>query len=131
MRALLDTHIWLWGQLDPDRLGPSVRRRLDDTSTELWLSPVSVWETLVLADKGRLRLGPSPEAWVEERLRVTPMREAVLDRRVAVASRRVDLAHDDPADRFLAATAAVYDLTLVTADARLLESRSMQVLANR
>lgn len=130
MRALLDTHIWLWGHLDPDRLGPSVRRRLDDKGTELWLSPVSVWETLLLADKGRLRLEPSPEVWVEERLRVTPMREAVLDRRVAVASRRVDLAHDDPADRFLAGTAAVYDLTLVTADARLLASGSMQVLAN-
>jgi len=130
VRALLDTHIWLWGQLDPDRLGPSLRRRLEDERTELWLSPVSLWETILLAEKGRLRLEPSPEAWVEERLRITPMREAVLDRRVAVASRRVDLGHDDPADRFLAATAAVYDLTLVTADARLLASGSMQVLAN-
>lgn len=130
MRALLDTHIWLWSQLDPDRLGPRLRRRLDQASTELWLSPVSVWETLLLADRGRLRLEPSPVVWVEDRLRINPMREAVLDRRVAVASRRVDLAHDDPADRFLAATAAVYDLTLVTADARLLESKSMQVLPN-
>lgn len=130
MRALLDTHIWLWGQLDPDRLGPSLRRRLDSKDTELWLSPVSVWETLLLADKGRLRLDPSPAAWVEERLSASPMREAVLDRRVAFASRRVDLAHDDPADRFLAATAVVYDLTLVTADARLLASPSLRVLAN-
>lgn len=130
MRVLLDTHIWLWGQLDPDRLAPNVRRRLEGESTELWLSPISVWETMLLADRGRLRLEPSPEAWVEQRLRVTPMREAVLDRRVAVASRRVDLAHDDPADRFLAATAAVYDLILVTADTRLLASGSMQVLAN-
>lgn len=131
MRALLDTHIWLWAQLDPDRLGPTVRRHLDDPSTELWLSPISVWETILLADRGRVRLDPSPEAWVEQRLRATPMREAVLDRHVALASRRVDLAHDDPADRFLAATAAVHDLTLVTADARLLAAKSIQVLANR
>ncbi len=131
MRALLDTHIWLWSQLEPDRLGSSVRRKLDDAATELWLSPVSVWETLLLAEKGRISLAPSPAAWVEARLMEIPMREAVLDRRVALASRRVELAHDDPADRFLAATAAVYDLVLVTADSRLMGCPSMQVLANR
>jgi PIN domain nuclease of toxin-antitoxin system len=45
-------------------------------------------------------------------------------------SRAIDLAHQDPADRFLAATALVYDLTLVTADARLLRSRRLATLAN-
>ncbi len=130
MRALLDTHMWLWCMLDPERLGARVRQQLVDHGTELWLSPISIWETLLLADKGRLRLEPSPEAWVEARLRVTPMREAVLTRRVALASRRVELAHDDPADRFLAATAVVYQLTLVTADTRLLACPSMQVLGN-
>jgi PIN domain nuclease of toxin-antitoxin system len=131
LRALLDTHIWLWSQLEPERLVPVVRDRLDDYSTELWLSPISVWETMLLADKGRVRLAPTAEAWVQERLRHVPMREAVLDRRVALASRRLDLAHEDPADRFLAATAAVYDLVLVTADSRLIDCPSMQVLANR
>lgn len=130
MRALLDTHIWIWSQLEPERLGPEVRQRLQDPTTELWLSPVSVWETLVLAEKGRLRLSPTPVAWVEGRLTAAPVREAVLDRRVAVASRRVELGHDDPADRFLAATAAVHDLTLVTADSRLLACPSIDVLAN-
>ncbi|MEX1257878.1 MAG: hypothetical protein WEG36_09685 [Gemmatimonadota bacterium] len=35
-------------------------------------------------------------------------------------SHRVRKLHADPADRFLCATASVYDLPLVTADARLL-----------
>jgi PIN domain nuclease of toxin-antitoxin system len=39
--------------------------------------------------------------------------------------------HDDPADRFLAATADVYDLTLVTADDRLLRGKGFKTLANR
>ena len=43
----------------------------------------------------------------------------------------IDLPHQDPADRFLAATARVYDLTLVTADERLLGSRRIATLANR
>jgi len=37
----------------------------------------------------------------------------------------------DPADRFLAATAQVLDLTLVTADERLLGLRNIKSLANR
>jgi PIN domain nuclease of toxin-antitoxin system len=39
--------------------------------------------------------------------------------------------HQDPADRFLAATASVYDLTLVTADSRILEGSGYTTLANR
>jgi PIN domain nuclease of toxin-antitoxin system len=45
---------------------------------------------------------------------------------VAVESRAIRLPHQDPADRFLAATARVHDLALVTADARLLECPDIQ-----
>lgn len=131
MRLLLDTHIWLWSTLEPERLAEPVQRHLEDADTELWLSPVSVWETLLLADRGRVRLDPSPVDWVGRQLAATPMRDAPLTREVAIESRRVDLGHPDPADRFLAATAAVYDLILVTADRRLMDCPSMQVLANR
>jgi len=131
VRLLLDTHIWLWSTLEPERLAEPVQRHLEDADTELWLSPVSVWETLLLADRGRVRLDPSPVDWVGRQLAATPMRDAPLTREVAIESRRVDLGHPDPADRFLAATAAVYDLILVTADRRLMDCPSMQVLANR
>jgi PIN domain nuclease of toxin-antitoxin system len=43
----------------------------------------------------------------------------------------VRLPHQDPVDRFLAATAIVYELTLVTADERLLRARGVPLLANR
>jgi PIN domain nuclease of toxin-antitoxin system len=49
---------------------------------------------------------------------------------VAIQSRRITLPHQDPADRFLAATAQVYDLTLVTADERLLHSNDFATMAN-
>ena len=108
-----------------------MQRAFEDAGNQLWLSPISVWETLVLAEKGRIRLRPSPAEWVTATLRNAPMREATVTRDVALASRTVDVAHEDPADRFLAATAVVYGLTLVTADARLLSSSTVPVLANR
>ena len=60
-----------------------------------------------------------------------PLRDAVLTRQVAIESRLVPLSHEDPADRFIAATAIVHDLDLVTADERLLEARGLRTLANR
>jgi len=38
---------------------------------------------------------------------------------------------EDTGDRFLAATAKVFDLTLVTSDARLIEAPGLKILANR
>lgn len=131
MKLLLDTHIWLWGLLEPERLTPVVARELEQADAELWLSPISVWETLLLAQEGRLRLEVDAQEWIDGQLGAMPMRDAVLTREIALRSRQLDLAHDDPADRFLAATAAVYDLVLVTADVRLVQSTSVQVLANR
>lgn len=43
-------------------------------------------------------------------------------------SRSLELPHEDPADRFLAATAFVYDLTLVTADKRLHSLKKIKIL---
>ena len=130
MKLLLDTHIWLWSALDPGRLSPRARRALDDPGNELWLSPISVWETLVLARKKRVALDPTPEQWVRRALAELPIHEAHLNHEVAIRSETVKLGHDDPADRLLVATALVHDLTLVTADRRLLKSRQVATLAN-
>ncbi len=131
MKLLLDTHIWLWGLLEPERLTPAVRRALQSRNSELWLSPISVWEALILAERGRLTVRTSPAEWVQQMVEAIPRREAPLTHDIAVMSRRLALSHQDPADRFLAATARVMGLTLVTADERLLQSREYAVMANK
>ena len=130
MKLLLDTHIWLWGLLEPERLVPTVRTALESSDNELWLSPVSVWEALILVERGRLSVAAPTLEWVEQMVRAIPRREAPLTHDIAVMSRRLKLPHQDPADRFLAATARVLGLTLVTADKRLLESSEYAVMAN-
>ncbi|MCK5377554.1 MAG: type II toxin-antitoxin system VapC family toxin [Acidobacteria bacterium] len=130
MRLLLDTHIWLWSLLEPDRLGRRVKRRLADPASELWLSPISVWELSVLARRGRVRLEAGFREWVETALDRATLREAHISTEVAMATYGIELAHQDPADRFLAATASVFDLTLVTADERLIEAKGIATLAN-
>ena len=130
MRFLLDTHIWLWSLLEPSRLGRKTRAAMVNPKSELWLSPISVWETLILAEKGRIELSPTPTQWIAKALEASPLRQATLTHEVALESRRLGLSHQDPADRFLVATAVVYDLKLVTSDERLLNLGQIPVVAN-
>jgi PIN domain nuclease of toxin-antitoxin system len=130
LRLLLDTHIWLWSLLAPGQLGRAVVRAFEQPATELWLSPISVWEALMLIERGRVKVDRPAADWVTEALAAVPLREAPLTHQVALESRRLRLPHADPADRFLAATARVYDLTLVTADRHLGRVRDLAVLAN-
>jgi len=130
LKLLLDTHIWIWSLFAPDKLTGTVTGHLESPANELWLSPISVWEILLLVERGRLKARGQPAAVVNDMLKTGPFREAPITHAVALHSRRIQLPHDDPADRFLAGTAAVYDLTLVTADDRMIDSSGFSVLAN-
>ena len=112
------------------RIGRRARAEIARGRNELWLAPVSVWELLLLAERGRAKLGEDPSQRVSEAATRTPAQEAPLNFDVAIRSRQIMLSHPDPADRFLAATASIYDLTLVTADARLVDARACRVLPN-
>jgi PIN domain nuclease of toxin-antitoxin system len=129
LKLLLDTHIWLWTWHDPGRLGKRLARELKNPENELWLSPVSTWEALLLNAKGRIRLPKDIDAWVAQK--TSPLREAPLTHEIALASRQLPLSHNDPADRFIAATALILQLTLVTADSKLLGLGEISTLANR
>jgi len=129
LKLLLDTHIWLWSLQDPTRLGKRVLHELKNPENELWLSPISTWEALTLNAKKRIQLPADLAQWVAQA--TAPLREAPLTHEIALAARLLALPHNDPADRFLAATARVLRLTLVTADANLLGLGEISTLANR
>jgi PIN domain nuclease of toxin-antitoxin system len=129
LKLLLDTHIWIWSQQEPKRLGRRLREELDNEDNELWLSPISTWELLILVRKGKIRLDRDPELWVAESTSL--LFEASLTHEIVVAAEKLPLPHADAADRFLAATAKVLGLTLVTADDKLLGLGDIATLANR
>src|SRR5579871_6131160 len=101
LRLLLDTHIWLWSLREPDRLGRRLRHELRNGNHELWLSPISAWEALLLNTKGRIRLHGDLTEWL--RRATAKMHEAPLTYEIAVAAHQLPLPHRDLADRFLAA----------------------------
>jgi len=125
---LLDTHVWLWSLLEPERLRKKTRVLLTAPASALWLSPISVWETTMLAQSGRLDLDVDPRRWIQDAIVASGIGEATLNHEVALQSRELKLKHDDAADRFIAATATVYQFTLVTADESLLRGKGYDTI---
>lgn len=128
MRLLLDTHIWIWSLLAPEKLTPRVRRSLESRGNEVWLSPISVWELTLLVEKRRFAVDGDLATWINKAM--APLQEAPLTAEIVMELGRFRLPQGDPADRFLVATARHLGLTLVTADRRLLESKAVPVLPN-
>lgn len=129
MRLLLDTHIWLWSQREPHRIGSRLQQRLENEENELWLSPISTWEALTLHRKGRIQLHVDPATWITRA--TAQLLEAPLTHEIVLVAHLLKLPHADPADRFLAATAKVLGLTLVSEDPNLLGLGEIATLANR
>ena len=129
MKILLDTHIWLWLINEPEKIGRTLAHEIRNTENECWLSPISTWEVLVLAGKGRIRLRENTADWVTRA--TAPFREAAVTHEVAMATEQLSWKNRDPGDRFLAATAKVFGLTLATADTKLLGLGEIATLANR
>jgi len=128
LKLLLDTHVILWSAAEPEKLPSKIAEELEKELNELWFSPISIWEILLLAEKGRVVIKADHEKSIRKMFKKLPFREAVINQEVAIQSRKINLPHQDPADRFLAATAIVYDLTLVTADRRLIDAKGFPVL---
>lgn len=120
MKVLLDTHVWIWMVIGDERLSAPARRLLDDPTTEIHLSAVSVWELLVLTRKGRLTVDREPADWARFWCRELGVTLLPMDIDVAIRSERLgDYPAPDPGDRFIIGTALVHDLPLVTVDRRI------------
>ena len=128
MRLLLDTHIWVWLVGDTTKIGRHTRNLLTNPNNELWISPISTWEVSSLQIRGRIRVSGDLKVWLEKA--TSSVKEAPLTHEIAFVAAQLQM-HRDPADRFLAATAQVLDLMLVTADEKLLGLGNIRTLANR
>jgi PIN domain nuclease of toxin-antitoxin system len=119
VKALLDTHIWIWWLLGSDRLSARERQALDQLARDgnAYLSAMSLWEAQMLHSKGRLTLDRSFSLWLEQASLPEIVKLLPLDVDVVIALDQLppDF-HGDPADRLIAATARVHDLVLATHD---------------
>lgn len=116
MNLLLDTHVWLWLQVSPSRLGPRALGLVADPRSTLLLSAASSWELAIKHALGRIRLPAPPSQYVPDRMRSSGVRGLAVEHAHALVVAELPPHHRDPFDRMLIAQARLEKLTLVTAD---------------
>jgi PIN domain nuclease of toxin-antitoxin system len=116
VRLLLDTHVWLWWNTDPQRLAPSARRQIGDARNEVFLSTASVWEMAIKKRLGKLRLPEPVASYVVRRLASDHIQALPVGVEHAAGVETLALLHRDPFDRLLVVQARHEDLRLLTVD---------------
>jgi PIN domain nuclease of toxin-antitoxin system len=122
VKCLLDTHVWIWTQEARENLGPIAQALIEDTGNAVYISPISTLEISRLVNLGRISLKGSLANWIAVTMKNLLAQTAGISH--DIAARTYDLQgdfHKAPADRLLVATALEGDLSLITADERILD----------
>ena len=121
---VLDTNALVWVTVDDRRLGRKAGALIDKhwTAGGIAVSAVAFWEIGLLEARRRLRL-PAPAREWRQRLLDAGVIELPLDGAIALRSLDLSGLPDDPADRFIVATALMHGAALMTADDRILDWR--------
>src|SRR6267378_521587 len=99
MRLLLDTHIWIWSDVEAHKLSSEVARELTNPENERYLSAVSVWEAILLLEKKRTRLNGDFGEWFKKSKLELGLIEVPLNWEVAQEIRYTILGYRDAGDR--------------------------------
>ena len=120
MRLLLDTHVWLWWNTEPERLSSASRRQIGDSRNEVFLSTASVWEIAIKQRLGKLPLREPVASYVNKRLAADDIRPLPISVDHAAGVETLEFRHSDPFDRLLVVQARHEGLRLLTADDQVL-----------
>jgi PIN domain nuclease of toxin-antitoxin system len=127
VRYLLDTNVWLWSVLEPQRLSRRARTTFSDLDQEMFLSAASAWEIAIKVASGKLRLPEAPTTYIPRRMGDQGVRPLPVSHQHALAVFALPHHHRDPFDRLLVAQANLESMILMTAD-RIFERYPVQML---
>lgn len=119
MKALLDTHTFLWWNLDAPELSATAREFIADSQNEIFISAASGWEIAIKYGKGRLKLPEPPEIFIANRLTLHNFAPLPIQLSHAAAVYQLPHIHQDPFDRLLIAQSQLEKLPLLTADSNI------------
>jgi PIN domain nuclease of toxin-antitoxin system len=116
VRALLDTHTFLWWITNSKRLSSNVRAIITDGTNELFLSAATGWEIATKSRLGRLDMPADPVRFVGEQLALNVVQPLPIELQHALHVFTLPDYHRDPFDRILIAQSQLENLTILTAD---------------
>lgn len=115
MKALLDTHTFLWAISADSKLSRRAGQIFSGPS-DLWLSVASIWELLIKVQIGKIHL-PKPTApYLLKKLAENRIETLPITLNHVLKVELLPMHHRDPFDRMLIAQSLEENLPLVTAD---------------
>jgi PIN domain nuclease of toxin-antitoxin system len=116
MKALLDTHTFLWWNTNDPQLSPVVRAFIMDGRNEIFFSAISAWEIVIKVKRGRLELPEPVETYLLSRIRLHSFQLLPIQFSHTLQVSKLPELHRDPFDRILIAQAQVEEQALLSSD---------------
>lgn len=116
MNLLLDTHIFLWLNEQPEKLSARVLALCEDSNNSLYLSHVSPWEIQIKTKLGKLKLSCSLQEMIMTQQRDNNLKLLPITLQHIYALNTLENYHQDPFDRLLIAQSTVESMPLITVD---------------
>ena len=117
---VLDTHTWYWFVTGSNQLSEKTASKIEKEISNVKISSISLWEFLILLERKKLKIRGTGEGFIEEVEKTFPFSIEPVTKQIAILSRNLIFQHEDPADRFIAATAHSLGEPLLTRDENLL-----------
>jgi PIN domain nuclease of toxin-antitoxin system len=122
MKILLDTHVWIWSQEAIEKIGPHTLSVLKDPKNTIYISPISTLEIARLIELQQILLSGTLLRWVSSSINNLLGRTIPISHEIAIKAYSLPPQfHKDPADRMLVASALIEDLTILSADEKILD----------
>lgn len=121
MKLLLDTCALIWAVSDPESLTPSARAAITSPEADIAVSAISCAEVACLVARGRIQLSEHWKPWWQRCLDLNQWN--CLDITLSIIQESYSLPddfHQDPADRFIVASARMKSRIIITADRKIL-----------
>ncbi len=116
MKALLDTHAFLWFSLDDSRLSTTARAFMANRDNELLISPASLWEIAIKVSLGKYIVHEPLSLFFERQISENELVLLPFTARHAATVSGLPFRHRDPFDRLLAAQALCEEVPIISSD---------------
>jgi PIN domain nuclease of toxin-antitoxin system len=130
VKVLLDTHVWLWMQAEPEKLGPLALELVEEGNNELLFSAASVWEIAIKVSAGKLNLPEPVSRYVPSRMQTSGVSALSVSHAHAAGVAELPNHHRDPFDRLLVAQALAEGVPILSSDVQLDEYDSERIAAS-
>jgi PIN domain nuclease of toxin-antitoxin system len=128
MKALIDTHVFLWVITAPEKLSQTALQIIESKANDIFLSPASCWEIVIKYQVNKLDLSENPDNLILEQIKESEIKILPITVEHTLNILNLPLFHKDPFDRLLISQALVENLPIITYDSIIRKYEGVNVI---